>query len=362
MIDDGAEIAAELDLETWLENEGVTFKSAHGHSGRQLIIKECPECSKRNWKVYLNAETGIGNCFSCDARFNKLKFIHDQLGLSWRETFEHARKALKEQGWRPKRTTTAAVEQEKATFPNSFELPTPEGQNLLYLEQRGITPELAKFFHLRFCENGWWNYIKDDGSKGGQKFDGRVIIPVYDLDGEFVTFQGRDILGDTDDAYYRKYLFPQSLPGTGRFIFNGQNAVGAKRICMGEGAFDVFAQKIAFDEEVALRGIVPVGSFGKNLSFGDMTGNDQLGRLLKLKAHGLEEVTIMWDGERSAVIAALDAAKRIKRLGLRARVALLPPGKDPNEVPGAVVREAFWKAPAYTTQLEIQWRIRNPYA
>ena len=156
--------------------------------------------------MYLNAESGLGNCFSgsCGATFNKLKFINLQTGLSWRDTFAHVKQALKDQGWRPRKLVTVAVEQEKATLPNSFELPTAAGENLLYLEQRGISGELAKHFHLRMCEQGWWNFTKQDGSKGGQRFDMRVIIPVYDLDGSFVTFQGRDITGASD----RKYLFP----------------------------------------------------------------------------------------------------------------------------------------------------------
>jgi DNA primase len=359
MSDDATEISEALDLETWLENEGIAFKAVQGRSGRQLQLLECPSCGKRENKVYLNAETGIGNCFSgsCETGFNKLKFIHIQTGLSWRETFEHCRQFLKEQGWRPRKMVTAAVEQEKATLPDSFALPTEDGSNLQYLEDRGITGELAKHFHFRFCERGWWNFTRQDGSKGGQKFDMRVIIPVYDLDGTFVTFQGRDITGESES----KYLFPAGLPGTGRFVYNGQNCVNVKRMVLCEGVMDVAAAKIAFDEDVALRGVTCCGSFGKHLSYGDLNGDDQLGRILKLKGFGLQEITLMWDGEASALVAALDAAKRIKSLGLSVRIAMLPAGKDPNEVQGAVVREAFYKAQPYTTLLDVKYRIRNPY-
>ena len=63
-----------------------------------------------------------------------------------------------------------------------------------------------------------------------------------------------------------------------------------------EGVFDVFGAKLALDEEIALRGVVCCASFGMHLSFGSIDGNDQLGRLLRLKGYGLEEVTMMWDG------------------------------------------------------------------
>jgi len=360
------ELSEELDLESWFERESLAYKTSRGVNGWQINAKDCPQCGGSKWRVYLNAETGAGNCFQCGETFSKLGFIHAYLHgdkrenskAAWRETFKHVREALSDQGWRPKRTTTAAVEFGEVKLPLSFPLPTPEGQNLIYLEKRGVDAALAKYFHLRFCAEGWWRFTKDDGSPGGQKFDGRVIIPVFDLDGSLRTFQGRDVTGESE----QKYLFPKGLPGTGRYLLNGQNAVRAKRVAMGEGAFDVIAIKKALDEEVALRDVVPVGSFGKHLSYGSLDGDDQLGRFLQLKADGLEEVTIMWDGEPKALIAALDAAKLLRGIGLKVRIAVLPYDKDPNEVPPDVVRRAFWEAKAYTPTLDVTWRIQNPYA
>ncbi|SER29374.1 DNA primase [Faunimonas pinastri] len=355
---DAQELSDELDLEYWCEREGLAYRKGRGSSGMQLNMRECPECGDRRYRVYLNAETGLGNCFVCNAGFNKLKFVNANLGLSWAETFNHVREVLKEQGWKPKRTTTAAVEFGEVKLPVSFPLPTGEGQNLLYLEKRGISGDLAKFFHLRFCTDGWWNFLKEDGSQGGQKFVNRLIIPVFDLDGKLVTFQGRDVIGDQSE----KYLFPKGLPGTGRFLFNGQNALRAKRVVMGEGAFDVMAIKKAFDEKIDLRDVVPIGSFGKHLSFGSVDGKDQLGCFLQLKRAGLEEVTIMWDGEWRALVSALDAAKQLRRIGLRVRIALLPSNCDPNEVLPEVVQDAFYKATVYSATLDVKWRLRNHYA
>lgn len=368
MSNDAQELSDELDLEFFCESEGHRHKLTRGSSGMQIHLMTCPCCDDRKWKVYLNAESGVGNCFPCEARFNKLTFvfasIHGRLpekgidSAGWRETFEKVKSVLKDQGWKPKRTTTVAVSHEKVKLPLSFPLPTPEGENLLYLENRGVGVELAKFFHLRFCEDGWWNFTKEDGSPGGQKFDNRIILPVYDLDGGLVTFQGRDITGTSD----RKYIFPKGLPGTGKYLFNGQNAHGAKRAVLGEGGFDVIAVKRALDEEVALRDVLPLGSFGKHLSFGSLDGDDQLGRFLMLKRAGLEEVTIMWDGEAKVIAAALDAADKLQSIGLRAKIALLPPDKDPNEATPAEVRAAFYGAHIFTPKLSMMWRLRNPYA
>lgn len=357
MRDDAEELSDALDLEYWAEREGLDFKMARGRSGMQLNFRACPECGDRRYRTYLNAETGVGNCFVCGEIYSKLKFINIATGLSWADTFRHVKEVLIEQGWRPKRKHSVAVEN-TVKLPVSFELPTPSGQNLQYLENRGFTADIAKYFHLRYCVSGWWNFTNEDGRPSGQKFDGRVIIPVYDLDGTLHTFQGRDITGTSE----KKYLFPQGLPGTGRYIYNGHNFVRSKRVLMGEGAFDVAAQKIAMEEDPTLRDVVPIGSFGKHLSFGDLAGNDQLGRLLQMRRAGLEELTIMWDGEPKALIAALDAAKLTSRIGIRTRIALLPLDKDPNEVPAHIVRKAFYEAKTYTSILDIQWRLRNPFA
>jgi DNA primase len=361
---DNQELSDNLDFEYWLDRESIGYKRSRGRSGMQFQIQTCPNCGDGRYRTYMGEDTRRGNCFVCNETFNNIKFIHLYLGhdpeskRDWGRTYDYVRDVLKEQGWRPKRTTTAAVVMDSVELPESFELPTPDGRNLQYLEDRHITGELAKFFHLRCCVKGVWRFTNIDGTSGRQNFNNRVIIPVFDLEGKLVTFQGRDVTGLVGD---KKYLFPSGLPGTGRYLFNGQNATSVERACMGEGAFDVIAIKTALDGEVALRDVVPIGSFGKHLSYGDPDGNDQLGAFIKLKASGLREVTIMWDGEPAALISALDAAKLLTGIGIIAKIALLPAEKDPNEVTTDVVRRAFWEATRYSPEIDILWRVKNPY-
>lgn len=356
------EIRKELDLEFYFDRESLPYKMGNGSSGMQINAKTCPNCGDSRWRVYLNADHGVGNCFVCNETFDKAKFIHAQQGHTddeWRLTFDYIKDVLREQGWRPKRMSGAAVEvPDEVKLPYSHELPTAAGENLVYLEQRGVEGELARYFHLRWCEFGWWQFTKDDGAVERQKFDNRVIIPVFDLDGKLMTFQGRDLSGHSE----RKYLFPIGLPGTGRFLLNGQNVQLTQEVAMGEGAFDVIAMKKAFDTEVGLRHVVPVGSFGKHLSYGSADGNDQLGRFIRLKAAGVRLVTIMWDGEKKALEAALSAAKLLTGIGLVAKVALLPKGKDPNEVLPEVACKTYHEAKVWTPKLDMQLRLRNPYA
>ncbi|PZR92080.1 MAG: DNA primase [Stutzerimonas stutzeri] len=358
-----SEIEEQLDMEFFLERESLAYRVTRGSSGEQLNIRCCPvpSCRDARWRTYFGTETGRGNCFVCGKGFSKVGFIHEHLehgDNDWGATFRYCEEALREQGWRPKRKAMVAVDPGAIQLPASDPLPLEDGSNLQYLEQRGFDGEIARYFDLRWCQFGWWRYRDADGAQQTQNFGNRVLIPVYDLDGILKTFQGRDLTGTSS----MKYLFPKELPGTGRYLLNAQNAVATTHVVMGEGAFDVAAIKVAYDQDQDLRDIVPIGSFGKHLSYGSQTGDDQLGRFLALKARGVKTVTIMWDGEEKALLAALSAAKLLTGAGFVARIALLPYDKDPNEVPGEVVRRAHYAATVWTPTVDVRWRLRNPYA
>lgn len=346
-----------LDIEAWLDREGVRYRHTHGSRGPQLNVKECPVCGNSNYKVYIGAETGLGNCFSgdCETKFNKYKFIAASLGLPHRAVIEHIKAVAKEFGWRPPRKKSMAVKltSKDLKLPESFALPY-QGRNVKYLDNRNISGDVAQYFELRYSMRGTFDYINDAGRPMSQDYSHRIIIPIFDLEGELVSFQGRDTTGTAD----QKYLFPPGFASTGAYLYNGYNAVGAEHIVIGEGVFDVAAIKIALDADVSLRDVVPVGSFGKHLSHDN--DDSQVAKVMQLKEQGLKIVTLMWDGEPAAIAAAVKSALMLKSLGLITRVAVLPAGKDPNEVAGAVVRQAFYSAelatPAMATKLLLSMR------
>lgn len=341
--EDLAEILEHIDTELFLEYEGVKFRRTFGSSGQQLNIKECPRCGGSSWKVYLNARTGLGNCFHGDCAglsgYNIFSFAKALWSTDSSDAIRRLKQYAREQGWVAKRVTSADVEEvTDFDLPDSIELPH-KGRNLRYLDERGINKDIARYFHLRFCHKGQYIYVDGEGKRLWQNYDNRVLIPIYDLDGVMVTFQGRTIV----DAP-RKYLFPPGLAGSGRYLYNGHNVIGTRELVICEGAFDVFATKIAMDHEVSYRTVGQIGTFGKHLSHGDHDGQDQLGALMRLKREGLETVTFMWDGEADAIRAAITAAKLVKSIGLRTRVALLPEGKDPNEITGTELLRCYEKA------------------
>lgn len=350
------ELLDNLDMESYLDSEGIDYKLTRGRSGMQLNVRECPVCGSKSFKVYLNAETGQGNCFAGDhppgENFNKYKFIKAYIGATRvREVCQHIERHVRDQGWRPRRKSVAVEELGPLELPDSIELPR-YGRNLAYLTKRGIDKETTGYFHLRYSHNGkfWFDW---QGERRCQDYARRVIIPIYDLEGKLVSFQGRDITGEQEP----KYLFPPSYASSGRYLYNGQNAHGAKRVVIGEGAFDAIALKQAMDGDISLRDVVPLATFGKHLSCG-AEGDDQLAVFLTLKQEGLQEVTFMWDGEARALLDAIDAGAKLRAAGISVRIGVLPANKDPNEVSPDEVRRVFWQATPLTHQNEIKLRLQ----
>jgi DNA primase len=348
------EIIEKIDMEYWLNREAVEYKVARGSRGVQLHVKECPVCGNSKWKVYLNQENGLGNCFhgDCEAKFSKWSFIKASLGnLSNREVVEHMRTVVGEQGYTIKKTEFVPMTRGDLKLPKSTPLPI-QGRNVKYLSDRGINLNTVRDFKLRLCAKGWFEYKDVDGTKKLQSYSKRIIIPIFNLNGELVSYQGRDITGTSE----KKYLFPPGFASTGSIIYNGSEALGFKDICIGEGAFDVMAIHQAFQEDDALCNVAAVGSFGKHLSYGDE--HSQLAQILQMKDEGLERVTFMWDGEKRALLDAIESALMVAGLGLTARVAVLPSGKDPNEVEPSVVREAYLKATTITPSESVKLKLK----
>lgn len=332
------EAIEQIDMEYWLDQNGIDYKRTRGSSGEQLNLKECPCCGNENWKVYMNADTGLGNCFVCEEKLNKWKFIRAvQSDATPREVIEGIKQSAKEQGWRPAKVSTAAVDiSGDLKLPDSVALPH-NGKNLKYLENRRITGAMAAYFNLRISMTGAFRY-EMHGKKMVQSYANRIIIPIFDMSGDLVSFQGRDITGDAE----KKYLFPPGYASTGSILYNAHNVIGMEHLVMGEGVFDVAATKIAMDQDMELRNVGQIGSFGKHLSFGDT--NSQLAKLIYLKEKGLKTLTYMWDGERKAILDAIESAMMVSQYGIQCRVAILPKDLDPNEATPAQVIAAFRNA------------------
>lgn len=353
------ELLEHIDPEDFLVWLGVDYITTRGRSGVQLNIKECPRCGGNDRKVYLNAETGLGNCFhgSCvdNPGYNLFSFAKAFFDGDGRRTVEQLKEYASTVGWRPKpkRLSPDVKIVSQITLPDSYAIPI-RGKNLAYLGARGIGVEIAEQLGLRWCRKGGFPYKAPDGTERVQDYSNRVIIPVFDLLGEVRTFQGRDITGTA----VNKYLFPPGLAGTGQFLYNAHNAIGCETLVICEGAFDVAATLVALkDDHTEHYGVV--GSFGKKISMSEQdVGEDQLSQLYSLKAAGAKKFVFLWDGEAQTLLDACDEAMQLKRYGFDTWIATLPDDKDPNEVPAKVVRQAVRNAFAVSPMSIMKVRAR----
>jgi DNA primase len=333
------EVIEKFDLENFLDDNNIDYKITFGSSGEQINLKECPRCNGNDWKVYLSRDLGIGNCFhgSCVGEwgFNKYTFVKHFTRENDRGVINLLVEDVKKQGWRP------PVQHKVFKFETrDFELPTNiklnKTNNHKYLEDRGFDGEIVEYFDLRYSNYGEFAYTDFENESQVQKYFKRIIIPIYDITGKLVTFQGRAIQSDAN----RKYLFPPMLPGSGKYLFNIENALNASHLVIGEGVFDVMAIYKAFKNNAVMQGYEAIGSFGITFS---MVEEGQLGQLKKLlKKSNIKSITFMWDGSKMAIKQAYKCAIEVaSHIDCEVRVATLSANKDPNEVEESEIFKAL---------------------
>jgi DNA primase len=330
-----------FDIEQIVAFEGFEYKLSNGNNGPQLNVKTCPNCGNEDYKVYLNAESGLGNCFKCSIGFNKYKFVKASRGLTnpgdVMRCFENMGSLV---SYKPKVAVAYRQMNKDWVLPQNFKIELEE-QVPQYLKDRNVDAKLCKRFDLRVCEYGFYHYNDFEERDRAVDFSQRIIIPIKDMNGEMVTFQGRDMTGSAD----KKYLFPNMLPGTARFIYNADYAarIKAKKVVLNEGVFDVFAMTQALESDIKYSDFTACGTFGKHLSISarNVRTEDQLSDLFRLKEQGVEEFILLWDGESEAIAAAFAAVVQLNSYGLYSTVAVIGGGLDPAETSPSILLKAI---------------------
>lgn len=330
-----------LDTEQVVAYEGFEYKLSNGNNGPQINVKTCPNCGDNSYKVYLNAETGLGNCFKCNIGYNKYKLVKCSRGLTNHGDVMRALEGMTDLvSYRPKKFVSYRKMNKDWVLPQNYKIELEE-QLPQYLKNRDVNAKLCKRFDLRVCEYGFYHYTDFQDREKAVDFSQRIIIPIRDIAGNLVTFQGRDMTGNAD----KKYLFPNMLPGTARYIYNAHYAKQNKfkRVVLNEGVFDVFAMTKALESDLKYKEFTACGTFGKHLSISvrNVTNEDQLSDLFALFEAGVEEFVILWDGEDAAISAAYEATNALNSYGLNTTVAVIGGGLDPAETDPSVLLRAI---------------------
>jgi DNA primase len=360
------EIRAGVDL-VELVGRFVTLRRA-GANWKGL----CPFHQEKTPSFMVNPQKRIFHCFGCGVGGDAFGFLMRQDRL----TFPEAVRALartagvslpEERGGEAAAAGREAlfVAMERAARLYAEVLASRRGESARrYLEQRGIDPELARRFGLGVAPEGWefirgalaGDGVREDtliaagllvprpaGGGAYDRFRGRLLFPIRDLQGRVVAFGGR-AFGDEQPKYLNSPETPIYSKGTLLYAADVARPTiqTRNRALIVEGYVDcLMAHQHGFTETVAALGTAFTAT--------------QLGLLRRY----CDEVVTFFDadaaGEKAAARAEelLDptpggAAWAVNRSGtlegagpFRVKVALLPAGHDPDTFLRAHGAQAF---------------------
>ena len=333
MTDERDEIRHRINLVDLVQSSGVNLKP-YGKQWRGL----CPFHQDKNPSFNVNGQTGRYKCWACGESGDIFTWVMKTQNMDFVEALNYLAKQAgitlstrSGPSAAQKQSHDAAMEES-----NSFFREQLSKSNLAkeYCRRRGLddetlneweigfAPEIGealamhlkrKGFLLNECES---LFLVQQDSGGGyfDKFRSRLMFPIRDERGILVAFGGR-LLGDGNPKYINSgdtpiYRKSRVLYGLNRAKDRLQKD---RRIVLCEGYLDVIAC-----HRSGVRGAV--ASLGTSLT-------EDHAKLMKRWA---DEVVILYDSDNAGQKAAQKAVGILAAENLKVKVALMPPGDDPD--------------------------------
>ncbi len=328
----------------------VMWDARKSNQGKGDMWAPCPFHQEKTASFHVDDRKGYYYCFGCHAKGDAISFVRETENV---EFMEAVRILAGEAGMQlPERDPRA---QEKADHRSQlvevmdaavrhFRLMLKSGAGAAardYLAGRGLDEAAQERFEIGFAPDAWqglWDALKGKGiaddlilgcglakpsQKGGNPYDtfrGRIMYPIRDPRGRCIAFGGR-AMDPNDNAKYlnspETELFDKS-----RTLYNhgaAREAAGkGQPLIVAEGYMDVIAlTRAGFEASVA-----PLGTA--------MTEH-QLAMLWRIA----DEPIIALDGDTAGLRAAhrvIDLALPLLEAGKSLRFAIMPEGKDPDDL------------------------------
>ena len=319
----------------------------------------CPFHGEKTPSFMVNPKKGIFHCFGCGVGGDAFGFLMRQDKL----TFPEAVRALAKQANVALPDDRGAGDSGREELIRAMDLAArfyaealvkPAGARArTYLEGRGIDPEVGRRFTLGYAPEGWDNlrefmrgeHVSEDvllttglvvkresGSGVYDRFRGRLMFAIRDLQGRVVAFGGR-AFGDEQPKYLNSPETPLYTKGNLLYAADvaRESIRGKNRALIVEGYVDcLMAHQYGFTETVAALGTAftpaQLGLLHRYcdevVTFFDA---DAAGQKAAERAEQLLEPTTggaAWAVNRSGEFTAPGA--------FRVKVALLPAGHDPD--------------------------------
>ncbi|MGI5827037.1 MAG: DNA primase [Patescibacteria group bacterium] len=310
----------------------------------------CPFHGEKTPSFIISPEKRIWHCFGCGKGGDIFTFLMEMEGLSFKEALRQlAPKAgvVLKNDFVPqdsdKRNRLLDVLALAVKY-YEYVLTTPAGVVMrAYLEERGLTPEIIKDWHLGYAPNSWDSLSKflvtrpQSGkkytpaeleaaglaiNKDGRTYDrfrDRLMFPFNDLAGNPVGFSGRLNPHSTDQKTGKYINSPQSgIYDKSRLLFGldkAKQAIKAEDLAIVvEGQMDVIAC-----HQFGLKNTV--ASSGTALTAAQIT-------LLKRYS---KNIALCFDADTAGQLAADRGIGEALAQEMNIRVVVVPNGKDPDE-------------------------------
>ena len=304
----------------------------------------CPFHGEKTASFSVNPGKNIYYCFGCHKGGGAINFMMEIEGLSYPDAVRSLAKRVgmevpedeQYQSRYRQQERLWALHKDAARFFHS-QLYAPVGEAALqYALGRGMSKGILTSFGVGYAPDSWDAMIKamkakgyteqeliDSGlvtksQKNGRIFDrfrDRLMFPVIDVRGNVIAFSGRALKKDADIA---KYLnSPETIIFNKRKNLFGLNLAKKSKensLILVEGNVDVASlHQYGFDNAVA--------SLGTSLT------EEQAALITRY----VEQVILLYDGDKAGQNAAQRAIPILEKAGLQVKVLTLRDAKDPDE-------------------------------
>ncbi|WP_425078006.1 DNA primase [Ruegeria denitrificans] len=328
----------------------VMWDQRKSNQGKGDMWAPCPFHHEKTASFHVDDQKGFYYCFGCHAKGDAISFVKETENVSFIEAVEIlAREAgmpmpardPKAQEKQDRRSQLADVMEQAVQF-FRLQLKTAAGAEARdYLSRRGLDQSALDRWEIGFAPDGWqalWDHLRgksiqeelilgaglakpsNKGKKPYDTFRNRIMYPIRDPRGRCIAFGGR-AMDPNDNA---KYLnSPETeLFDKGRSLYNqgpARQAAGkGQPLIVAEGYMDVIALAEA--------------GFGASVApLGTAITEHQLQLLWRIA----DEPIIALDGDAAglrAAMRAVDLALPLLEAGKSLRFALMPEGKDPDDL------------------------------
>ncbi len=334
----------------------------------------CPFHNEKTPSFTVSPEKQIFHCFGCGAGGDVFSFVMRKENMTFPEAVRYlARRAnvrLPEADPRAasRREKLYELHQMAAEFYHWGLTKSRAGERAReYLQSREFSPETIAAFGLGYAQPGWESFLnraqkkdypeellveaglvirREKGGGGYDRFRNRLMIPVRDVRGRPIAFGGR-VLDDSLPKYINSPQTPLFHKGSVLFGLDRARApIGkAGEAIIGEGYFDVIrAHQEGMENMVCSQGTAFTGVQAQVLK------------------RYTDKVVVAFDSDQAGTAAALKGLAVFLEKNFEVRIALLPPGEDPDSFIRRNSAPAFRELAAAGPPLldfKLDWLCRN---